>query len=104
MSGPAVPVALQLLRPTPAAPTSPRVAPAVNGVTVSWGDVVGLPARVRVYRYERGNAPQMVAEVAADPPEYLDRAARPGTRYFYYLTLVIDNVEGARTAEMSVRR
>jgi hypothetical protein len=63
-----------------------------------------VPARIRVYRYERGGVPRVVAEVAADPPQYLDRATRRGVRYYYYLTMVVDGVESARTSELSARR
>ena len=103
-SGMTTPVRVTVTRPAPLAPTDARARTAANGVTISWGNVVGVAARVRVYRYERGATPRVVAEVAADPPQYLDRTARRGVRYFYYLTFVVDGVEGARTAEISVRR
>ena len=79
-------------------------AAAADGVQLAWGTVSGLTARVRIYRYERGAAPRVLAEVPADPPGYLDGTARAGVRYYYYLTFVMDGVEGPRTDELSARR
>ncbi len=103
-SGITPPVRVTVARPVPAPPADAQAAAGPTGITVSWAPVSGVQARVRIYRYERGANPQRVAEVSADPPEYLDRTARRGVRYFYYLTLVVDGVESARTAEMSARR
>ncbi len=104
LSGMATAVRVDVERPAPPPPAGAHAGPAAGGVEVSWAALSGVQARIRVYRYERGGAPRMVAEVAADPPQYLDRAARAGVRYYYYLTLVVDGVESARTAELSARR
>ena len=103
-SGTTPPVRVAVARPVPAPPADARAAAGAAGVTVSWAPVAGIPARVRIYRYERGADPRRVAEVAADPSQYLDRTARRGVRYYYYLTLVVGGVESARTAELSARR
>ncbi len=103
-SGATLPVRVTVARPVPAPPAGARADAGPGGITISWAPVSGVQARVRIYRYERGANPRRVAEVSADPPQYLDRATRAGVRYYYYLTLVVDGAESARTAELSVRR
>jgi fibronectin type 3 domain-containing protein len=104
LSAPSSPATVQVGRATPPQPAAPTAAAAPEGIQLAWGTVSGLTARVRIYRYERGTAPRVLTEVAADPPGYLDRTARAGVRYYYYLTFVVDGVEGARTEELSARR
>jgi hypothetical protein len=91
----------------PAPPPPPpgfRVRADSDGVHLAWDAMADSDARVRVYRYGRGDRPTRVAEVEAAELGYLDRDARSGSRYWYYLTTVSAGVEGARSEERTVRR
>lgn len=89
----------------PPAPTGLRVFSSDSGLVVAFDQVYGWgAATVRVYR-SAGSAPaERVAEVPVTALRYLDRAARPGVRYFYALTLVAGVAESERSLEVSGRR
>jgi hypothetical protein len=95
-------VAVPVVRPP--APGGLRAVAAADGIAVSWGEIEGLTATVRIYRYARGGRPARLGEVAAADTGYLDRTAQPGQRYYYYATLVARGVESLPSAEVTARR
>ncbi|MDP2528944.1 MAG: fibronectin type III domain-containing protein [Candidatus Palauibacterales bacterium] len=91
----------------PAPPPPPpgfRVRADSAGIVLAWDPMADSAARVRVYRYERGGRPARVAEVGAAELEYVDRDARPGHRYWYYMATVSGGLEGPRSEERTIRR
>jgi len=94
---------VQLIAPRPVAPTLSAAA-AANGVELDWGEVVGIVARARVYRYERGGAPRVLIDVPAESGLYVDATAQVGRRYYYMVALVVGGVEGERSNTASARR
>lgn len=88
----------------PPAPGGLRAAPTADGIALSWGQIEGLSATVRVYRYARGTRPTRLAEVPATETGYVDRTAQAGLRYYYYATLVVLGVESPASAEVTARR
>ena len=100
----ALSVAVTLER-TPAPPPPPagiRLLDDSGAVLVAWDAVADSTAMVRIYRYARGGKPERIGEVRADALEYPDRSAKPGVRYYYYLTTVVNGVEGPGSGERTV--
>jgi hypothetical protein len=95
-------VAVPVVRPP--APGGVRAVAAADGIAVSWGEIEGLTATVRIYRYARGGRPARLGEVGATDSGYVDRTAQPGQRYYYYTTLVVRGVESLPSAEVTARR
>jgi hypothetical protein len=76
-------VPLPLLVP----PAGLRAVRLTGKVALSWDPTVqSALVAYRLYRYERGNEPALVAEVKPDTLEVEDAAVQPGKLYFYYVT------------------
>jgi hypothetical protein len=99
-----LPARVVVPRLRPPAPGGLRALAAADGIAVSWGQIEGLTATVRIYRYARGGRPARLTEVAATDTGYVDRAAQPGQRYYYFATLVVRGVESLPSAEVTARR
>lgn len=74
------------------------------GILLEWDPPADTSAVVRIYRYESGGAASRLGEVAVTELGYRDTGARPGHRYYYYLTTVVAGIEGGAGQERSVRR
>ena len=62
------------------------------------------PQKVKVYRYQRGKKPLVLATLTNKESEYTDNTIKKGELYFYYITLLNkDNKESAPSKEVSVR-
>lgn len=95
--------AAQLVAARPVAPTL-SAAGTPGGIELDWGEVVGLTARARIYRYERGGTPRVLIEVPAESGRYVDPTAQAGRRYYYAVALVVNGVEGERSNAATARR
>jgi fibronectin type 3 domain-containing protein len=100
------PSASALARLTIGRPVTPTLVAtaAPTGIELEWGDVVGLAARVRIYRNERGAAPTLLTETAGDTQPFVDTSAQVGRRYYYAVAFVVGGVEGERSNIVSARR
>jgi len=60
--------------------------------------------KVKIYRYQRGKKPVVLATLTNKESEYTDSTIKKGELYFYYITLLNkDNKESAPSKEVSVR-
>ncbi len=103
-SEPSIPVTLSRAPAPPPAPAGFRIQEDSGAVLLAWDPLADSSARVRIYRYQRGGKTARLGEVPAGDLGYLDRTAKQGLRYYYYLTTVSGGVEGARSGERSYRR
>ncbi|HZV12823.1 MAG TPA: hypothetical protein VFA55_06370 [Candidatus Kapabacteria bacterium] len=89
-----------------APPAGLRAQSTPDGIAMNWdttheANVTGF----KVYRYERGKKPQMMATTTLDDREYTDTKAQKGRLYFYYITAVgAHEKESAPCDEISIRR
>jgi hypothetical protein len=92
----------------PAVPPAPRLLSAVRlggSVTVTWlePDNGGSPLTAyKVYRGTTSGGETLLATIVATKPEYVDGTADPSTQYFYRVTAVNAQGEGAFCGEVSV--
>jgi hypothetical protein len=100
MSDPAGAVQLHVPVSRPLPPAA-RALPAAGGVTIEWDPVAR--GTVRIYRYVRGGRPRVIGEVPGKAGHHADRTAKPGQRYFYRLSLVVNGVESALGQEVSIK-
>jgi len=76
-----------------------------DGIRIEWGAPImdGLKG-YKLYRYQRGNDAELIANINAGTNFYLDKTAKAGQLYFYTLTAVDNsNNESAETDEVGVR-
>ncbi|HKK27471.1 MAG TPA: hypothetical protein VKB18_05285 [Gemmatimonadota bacterium] len=98
------PLPLSWMPPPPPPPSGFRAQAVPEGVRVSWDPAADSAATVRIYRYERGGEAARIGEVPSGDLGYLDRTARLGRRYYYFLTTLADGVEGPHSVERSARK
>jgi len=103
-SGASAPLRLSRTLPPPPPPAGFRVQAGSDGIRISWDPAADSAATVRIYRYERGGEVARIGDVPAGDLGYLDTTARPGRRYYYFLTTLADGVEGPHSVERSARR
>ncbi len=78
------------------APALVRAERAEEGVLIQWEEPSeDSIAAYKIYRYERGKEPRLLARVAKGSTEFLDKTASAGNLYFYYLTCV--NTKGSES-------
>lgn len=82
-------------------PPAARALPGAGGVTIEWDPVTR--GTVRIHRYVRGARPRVIAEVPGQTGHHEDTTVKPGQRYFYRLSLVVDGVESALGQEVSIK-
>jgi fibronectin type 3 domain-containing protein len=79
--------------------------PLDGAALVSWSPTLqpGLTG-LKLYRFERGKKPTLVATLATGAIEYLDKAVGKGKLYFYYLTVTsASGQESAPSVEVGIR-
>ena len=77
---------------TPVAPSAMKLFVQPDGITIEWEEPAQEDIKsYRIYRYERGGKPVAVATVSHGTERYIDKTARKGKLYFYYLTSVEEN-------------
>lgn len=78
----------------PGAPGVVMTLPSTDGIILRWDESLQENiAAYKIYRYQRGSAPVLVAEVKSDGElEFTDKQVKKGGLYFYYMTVV--NNEG----------
>jgi len=87
-------------RPRPLPPSGITLAVGGESVSVAWEapeqqDIVSF----RLYRYERGKAPAVIATVPQGTTLFNDTTAQKGKLYFYYLTSVHANGSESSTGK-----
>jgi len=90
-------------------PIPPSDLKAINtpdGVVLEWGPAIFEDLDMyRIYRYQRGNAPEVIKLVGKNIVTYTDKTAQPGQLYFYYLTTVDKkNQESVPCSEVGILR
>jgi fibronectin type 3 domain-containing protein len=76
-----------------------------NGkVVLGWSEIQNNDLlKIKVYRYQRGKKPEVIATLSIKETGYTDTNLKKGELYFYYLTSVnIDNKESAPSKEISI--
>ena len=99
-------VLISVGRPVLLPPSLLMVSPDSDAVVLEW-EAPGQEGIVsyRVYRYERGLKPVLLASLPADSDSYSDTSTQPGKLYFYYLTSVgADGTESAPGEETGIWR
>ena len=75
-----------------------RLATNPEGILLSWpAESADKTEKIRVYRYEAGQKPVMVADVPGDTFTYEDRKISKGHLYFYFLMVI--SAEGTESME-----
>jgi hypothetical protein len=100
-----VPTRVEMPWPALAPPAGLKVWPGRGGIIVSWDETMqdGITG-YRLYRYERGSPPEMVAALSLDQREATDAAVRTDRLYFYYVTSTgADGRESEPGEEVSIR-
>ncbi len=83
---------IAIQKPTPVAPSAMKLFAQTDGITIEWEEPEQDDIKsYRVYRYERGGKPTLVATVSRGTNRFNDITARKGKLYFYYLTSVHQN-------------
>lgn len=93
-------------------PESKRVGPGVvlwdieEGIFIQFSKVIDDKLdKFRIYRYQRGQNVKMIKELPLVSNEYLDKSAKKGLLYFYYITTVsVDGIESMPGEESGIRR
>ncbi|MFN3428260.1 MAG: hypothetical protein ACK41G_11900 [Candidatus Thermochlorobacter sp.] len=87
-----------------APPADVRAAATTEGVKITWGETVQERlSGYRLYRYERGKTPTVLATLQPDQQEFLDKSAKKGALYFYFITSLEKEGESAPSEEVGVR-
>ncbi len=95
---------LKLTRPVP--PAGLRAVKMKDGISIQWNetfqpDIAGF----NVYCYQRGKKPKLLGTVKSDQLQYIDKTARAGYLYFYYVTcLNSKKFESKPSTEVGIRR
>ncbi len=80
---------ITIQKATPVAPSAMKLFAQTDGITIEWEEPEQDDIKsYRVYRYERGLKPTLVATVSRGTERFNDITARKGKLYFYYLTSV----------------
>jgi hypothetical protein len=88
----------------PAPPADVRAIPTTEGVRITWGEVVQERLTgYKLYRYERGKTPTVLATLKPDEQTFLDTSAKKGTLYFYFVTSVAKTDESVPSEEVGLR-
>ncbi|MFZ1081294.1 MAG: hypothetical protein WAO19_05140 [Candidatus Kryptoniota bacterium] len=97
----------EIIPVTPIPPGGVRARLTTAGIMVQW-DGTSQPdlKEYRVYRYERRRNPISISTVRpADPLKIIDKSAKKGTLYFYFITAVdAKGVESDRSQEVGIRK
>ncbi len=98
----AVQVEYKKLLPVP--PADVRAIPTPEGVRITWGEVVQERLTgYKLYRYERGKTPAALATFKLDEHTFLDKSAKKGTLYFYFVTSIAKAEESLPSEEVGLR-
>lgn len=85
-------------------PADVRAAATTEGVKITWGETVQERLLgYKLYRYERGKTPTALATLRANQQEFLDKTAKKGELYFYFVTSVEKEGESAPSEEVGLR-
>ena len=91
----------------PIQPAAVRAMVRSSGILVQWDKTSQRNLReYRIYRYQRHLRPLLIsARKPNEALEILDRSARKGNLYFYFVTAVnVRGIESERSSEVGIRR
>lgn len=87
----------------PASPSGITVTQTGNDIYISWGQIAGDIAAIKIYRSESGQPAKMIGTVT-DADFFTDKNVSKGTLYFYQLASVNkENQEGSLSEKVAVR-
>jgi hypothetical protein len=88
----------------PVPPADVRAIPTEEGVRITWGEVVQERLTgYKLYRYERGKTPTVLATLKPNEQTFLDKSAKKGTLYFYFVTSIAKTDESVPSEEVGLR-
>ena len=91
---------------TPIPPTNMKAINTPEGIVLEWGPAIFENLDMyKIYRYQRGNEPEVIKLVGKNVITYTDASAQKDQLYFYYLTSVDkNNQESVPCQEVGILR